>query len=487
MKHPEIKNIKDVKGALASNNFQLFGIGGFPSTRSEIWPFVPGYEIICSNKTGELQSVRQNVPVNVFSKKKKPIPYPVKKPFLLLSDKKVESFIRRNSKGKKVGIYIYQPTSEVEDICRKKGWMMIANPSKLYKKLDSRQVFYRLLKKIGFERKVILLKLKELPNKIDYIFEKLGNKVAIQLMDEGGGRGTLFFEKKDKDIVVRQIKTRLEIIKKGGENPRLSVSSFIEGPALSITSCITKNNGVLSSYCQYQLIDIPEVTRNKGDATGIFCGHDWSLSNNIPPGIHKRSRSLAKKIGGELRKKGALGIFGLDLMWNKKNNSLIPLEINLRLLGTFPTAVYVQLEKKEVPLVAFHVLDLLGIQYKVSELSVYSKKAKRNGAHLLLFNPLGCDAFSSKNLRGGIYEIKSRKLKFIRFGVELKDIKKKGEFIITEGVPEAGAVYRRNGKILKVITRQSISKRGGKELSAWGKTIARTVYKGLSLKPYDKN
>jgi hypothetical protein len=352
--------------------------------------------------------------------------------------------------------------------------------------MDSRSEFFGILKELNIRRNYIETPLSSFSEKIDDIFKKLGEKIVIQLSDEGGGRGTMIFAKKDRGSIVSQIESRLKLIKKEGENPVLFVSSFVTGPAISLTGCITRANGVLSSYCQYQLIDIPEVTRNKEDATGIFCGHDWSLSKEIPDSIHRKARKLLEKIGLSLKRRGALGIFGLDLMWDKKTNTLLPLEINLRLLGTFPTSVYVQLEKREVPLVAFHLLDFLKIPYKISSSLVFRKGARREGAHLILFNPLGEDANCQAGLRGGVYCLRNKRLMFIRLGAELKYIINKGEFILTEGVPEKDAVYRKNGKLLKIITREAISKNGGKTLNSFGKNIVNAVYQALNLKPYEK-
>jgi len=488
MKNNFISNIRDVRELLRKNNVKLFGIGGFPSIRSEIWPLVPDYEVLCANRSGELESVRKNVRVKVFQIRSRSVPYLVKKPATLLADERVVSHIKSRSMGKRVGIYIYQPSAEAEIICRKNNWVVIGNPIKLYKKLDSRSVFHKILREIGYRKKVFSTNLKRLPNELDNIFKNFGDRVVIQLLDEGGGRGTLFFEKKDKGKIISRIKKRLHLINKGEQSPDLIVSRFIDGPAISITGCITRENGILSSFCQFQLVDIPEVTRHKEDATGIFCGHDWSMSNKIPANIHRKAQKLVEKIGLALKKRGALGIFGLDLMWNQKTNALFPLEINLRLLGTFPTAVYVQLEKNEVPLVAFHILDFLKIPYRISSLSVFRKNSRRRGAHLLFFNPFGKDARCGKSLAGGVYNLKNdRRLAFVHFGVELKDIKGKGDFVLTEGVPSANTIYRKNGKLLKAITGQPISKNGGRELNIFGKSIARAVYRDLKLTPYEKS
>jgi len=188
-----------------------------------------------------------------------------------------------------------------------------------------------------------------------------------------------------------------------------------------------------------------------------------------------------------LKKKGALGIFGLDLMWDKENNSLVPLEINPRLLGTFPAAIYVQLEKKEVPLIAFHILEFLNIPYKIKDENIYRKDLPRHGAHIILHNPEKYGVVCQNQLRGGVYDLSKNQLRYLRSGEELSDIENKNEFIITEGGPIKGREYKRDRRLLRIITKQAISKAEGEKLNDWGKNIIKSVYKELKLKPYVGN
>jgi hypothetical protein len=70
-------------------------------------------------------------------------------------------------------------------------------------------------------------------------------------------------------------------------------------------------------------------------------------------------------------------------------------------------------------------------------------------------------------------------------GVELKDIKNKGEFILMDGMPTKHLIYKRNGKLARIITKDSISIKKGKELNKWAKNIVKFFYKELELKRCD--
>lgn len=484
----KVSKIEDIKEKLAGSGFNIVGIGGNPSARSEIWPFVSDLLIVCSNKSGEFDSVSNRIDVKCFHKLKKPVPYAVKKPEKILKDSAVVRFINDNfGKKRKIALYLYKSTVEIENICKKNNWLLIGNLEKIFKKVDDKKTLFNILKKIHRDgcSDVLITKLSKLEDELEEAFKKFGRKIVLQLLNEGGGRGTFFFEKNEKSKIVEKVSKRLKIIKKEGDC-EIIINKFYKGPSLSVTGCITKDNGILISYAQYQLIDIKEAIAGKTDGRGIFCGHDWGLSNNIPEKIHKQCQEYADKIGRELAKEGCLGIFGVDFIWELKTDKIIPLEINPRLLGTFPTAVHVQLHKKEVPLVAFHLLDFLGIKYKVSNSRVYMRGRKREGAHLIVFNPFDFDVVCQNELKGGIYKVVKNSLVFMRNGFEMADIRNKGEFVLTDGVPTKDVVFGKNRKIFKIITRDIIAKNRGAQLNNWGKNIVETLIRHMNFKQYEK-
>ena len=479
-----VSSIEDVRRLLAKNRIKLYGIGGLPATRSEFRFFSKDFEIICANKTGEFDSIAKKIKITCFNKTKKGTPYPVKKPEALLSDKDVVNFIKHNSEDRKVAICLHQSTEAIEKIGKKNKWKIITNPHCVFDRLDDRLEFYKILEEIDQTRNFFSFKGEKLEKNLDKIFKELGDKIVIQLLRGGGGRGTFFFSKKDRGNIIATIKDRTKISEDELFSQEIIVNKFIDGHQVTVTGCVTRDNGILSSYVQYQLIDIKEAVSAKSDGVGVFCGNDWSLSSDIPDKIHKDAEDLVKKIGNILKKEKFLGIFGIDLIWDKKNNAIVPIEINPRLLGTFPTAVYVSLDKKEIPLAAFHTLEFLGISYKIKNVSTYKKELNRQGSHLLLFNPFKFDVVCGKEIKGGVYDLTKEKLKFVRYGVELSDIKKKNEFILTDGVPVKNLVYAKNRKILRIIAKQSISKNQGKELNGWAKNVVDIVYKEFELKRY---
>ena len=276
-----IRDIENLKTLFSRNKIKIFGIGAYPSTRSEIRPLIDDSEIICANQTGEFASVSQKIKVSCFRiKNRLSSLYPVQNPEEILSKKSVIAHIRKNSAGKRIGIYIYKPSLKIEKICRANGWILIANRISVFDKLAGKDEACRIFQKIGKNRDFQTVPLNSLEKKLPGLFSRFGDKIVLQFPREGGGRGTFFFRREDSKNISSEIAKK----RKGSEiknfSNRVLVNAYIKGPSLSISGCITKSNGILCDSLRYQLIDIAEA--KKINSAGVFCGNDWTLAKNIP-------------------------------------------------------------------------------------------------------------------------------------------------------------------------------------------------------------
>lgn len=480
-----IRNIEDVKTLFAKNKVKIFGVGAYPSTRSEIRPLIHDFEIICANKTGEFASVIQKVKVSCFRIKNRQMdPYPVQNPEEILSRRTVITHIRKNSTGKKVGIYIYKPSRKIEKLCRTNGWVMIANKNSVFDRLAGKDESYRIFQKIGKRRDFQTVPLKSLEKKLPGIFSRFGDKIVLQFPREGGGRGTFFFHHGDLKKINSEIAERMRAAEINNFSESVLVSKYIKGPSLSISGCITRNSGILCDSLRYQLIDIAEA--KKIGHAGVFCGNDWTLAKNIPSSLDKQAKKIAARVGNILKSAGVLGMFGIDFIWSQESNKLIPIEINPRLLGTTPVSVYVHLQKGQIPLEAFHLLEFLNIPYRTSESSPKKNISSTHGCHLILYNQANGPVRVGNELKGGVYTLTNAprpKIKYLRPGFELDDIKNKNEFILTDGVPLKKSVYQKDKKLLRIIAKKSLVKNSGGELNSWGKTVVSQVQSSLNIRP----
>jgi hypothetical protein len=468
----------DIGDLISLDNWKIFGIGGLPSTRSELYSFIPGFELICSNASGELESVREKCKVSVFDLEKMP---KSKKPEDILADRKVMEYVEKTGAGKNIAIYIMKPSEAVENICVLKNWKLIANKADLFKEVDGRIFFNSILEKIGVEKKVKTLTLGELRVQKENVFDEFEDKIVVQsLLGAGGGSGT-FFARKDKiGVTIDEISKKLEILG-GDEDSLLVITEFIDGYDLGIMVCVTRDNGILVSSPRFQLISVKEAVEGKDNKEGVFCGHNWSLSNQLDQNVVSETRELAKKIGLELKRTGFLGIFGVDFMLDKATNKVTPIEVNPRLLGSFPVEIEIQQAVGEVPLVAFHLLELLGVDYKIEKEDIFYKKTNiREGSHLYIFNPWKKDVVFKEALKGGVYCIEGVELKFLRKGFSVSDIHDlEKEFILTSGVPVIGRRCKKNKQLLRIVWRRSIQVGAGKEIDDKARNIVNIVKKEL--------
>jgi len=481
-----IRDIFEVQNIIEQKNIKIFGIGGTPITRTEAHHITENIEIICAVEAlSEIAQISKKVKIKCFPLKNTDGTY-VKKPSTILSDKKVQDYINAAKENyNDVAIFIMKSDVILEQICRDNDWILIGNTADIIEKYNSKELFQKILHKMDLANDAVIMKLDELHKYIDSIFDRFGQKIVIQLPEvSGGGHGTFFFDEKDKNVIIEKINQRIQIINEEiPESTNIIVNSFFEGPTLSILGTVTRDNGIIVSNPQHQLIDIAEVTKSKNDASGIFCGHDWTLS--IPQDIKDKAINISQKIGEYLQENSVLGIFGTDLMWDINRNIVVPIEINTRLTGVFPSFVDVQILNNEVPILAFHLMDFLKISYSITDSRVYRKESFVYGAHMIIFNNYPYRIRVTKiDIRSGVYSLQNNKLCFERDGFEMSDIQKDNEFIITDGVPEVGSIYSKNRKLLKVISKSSLGK-SSYDVNSWGREIITSIYSAIKCEKYE--
>ena len=315
---------------------------------------------------------------------------------------------------------------------------------------------------------------------------KYGLPFIIQHPTKGGGKGTFLINNQedfqntieklnrttdDKDHEEKKIIPPTEVI----------VTKFIQGNSPSLTGCVTKH-GILSTSLQHQVLDMPELY-NPEKGFGLFCGHDWT-SSNFNEEISRQAYKYTKKIGNYFKKLGYKGIFGLDFVLSEKTKKLYVIECNPRMLGSYPTLNMAQMLNNEPPILAFHILELLGVDYQidVEEINKLMHQNKK-GAQMILHNLSGHWARNRHELKAGIYILKNNKLEYLREGYDLKHLKNEEEFLLADGVPFKKSHFSPNRRLCRILTLNKVLDEDCKNLSPWAKQVAEIVYKGFGIKP----
>lgn len=469
----------DLETALKKLKHTVFGASVHAFGRLGCEKIFPTFRIVCLQYTDEIKCLRrEGIEVFCLEELMKKKPRGKRNPSTALKSIAIQNRIENSSRENTPLLILYKSSPYIEKLCRRKGWIPAANSFKIYKKLESKTFFRSLLRDLHIEG----IPGQALPlNKLEYkkLIAEYPAGFVVQKPVSGGGGGTFFIKNAKSFRVTIDTLTKSPDVK---PSSRLLISKFIKGYSPSVTGCVTRK-GILQLSPQLQLIDIKEVySKNKGN--GVFCGHDWSAAQKIPGHIQQKMRQVVDLVGVYLQKKSYKGIFGIDFLVDDKSGEVYPVELNPRLLGTFPVSTFVQQKAGELPLIAFHALEFAGQEYG-ADISVLNRAfAKgKEGSHLFLFAPFK-PCRTMRPLRAGVYSLnKKQELSFLRTGYSLCDLKNKNEFLIIDGTLNKQKVMRKSGplRILRIVSLSQISSNMGRELNAFGTDVVRAVYSYLRI------
>jgi len=479
-----IKDLKTLKQFLKENvNFPIFGVGVYPFHRLGPDDFLPDYRIVALRRSLDGELIKKDLKVVSIEKSlgTKHIREP-RNATTVIGHPKTKRYF---DKFKRIDILVYKTSTKMEKICEQNNWNLIASSKKFGKKLFENKIkFRRLLQELSIE--VPPGKVCSVENlHYGHLLNSYGLPFVIQHPTKGGGKGTFFINNKENfDKAYKKLRkpTRETYLGEVEEKPtdEVIVTKYIEGPSPSITGCVTKH-GILSTNIQHQILDIPELY-NPEKGSGLFCGHDWTFYN-FSESIQKQAIKITEKVGKYFKKNNYKGIFGLDFVMDKESQKLYVIEANPRLLGSFPTLSMVQIYNNEPSILAFHMLEYLNIDYELN-LNAINKLMRQNkkGSQIIMHNLLNRWARIHKTVKPGIYQLdKNGKVKYLRPGYKLQDLKNKNEFAIVEGILIKKSHLSPNRRICRILSLNRALE-NYKELTPWAKTIAQEVYKEFKIK-----
>ncbi|MFC1598610.1 ATP-grasp domain-containing protein [Patescibacteria group bacterium] len=458
----------------------VFGIGVTSFMRFFPSLFIKNYKLICFKDSKDNQ-VLENMVEDIFIlKKTRPtIKLPYTNANNLLRNKSVHSYISEH-KGKKF-LFVYKMNKNMEHAIKGLGLKIIGNSSRLNKMFEDKVSFRKVLVKAGLEP--IPGETLKFSDWLKFEYEdfaaKYGSKFVIQLPDFmlGGGKGTTFVDCKRK---YNEFKSKVE---EGTYKKKVltavNITKFISGESPSVACCATKY-GTLVTRPQQQILDIPQViSKKKGQ--GLFVGHVFGVK--YPPSIIKQVNEIATKLGNYMYSKGYKGIFGIDLIINKKENKVYPVECNARYTGAFPMVSMLQMKYKIIPLDFLHFLEFLKIPYKIDVKALNLMYQKQiYGSHIILSNIRSYGIEVKKELEVGTYRFAKNKINYLSDSIFYNGLKTPHDFVLVDGVPKQGQIikkYSRMARIVHVLFNADILKANGKELKAEYLNIVFAIYKAM--------
>jgi hypothetical protein len=133
----------------------------------------------------------------------------------------------------------------------------------------------------------------------------------------------------------------------------LKVSRYMSGSSLTISGCVGPITTFISAISQ-QLVGIPRLT----SYWGAHCGNQLIDSTELGEDVATRCVDICKRVGDELRRRGFLGAFGLDLLITSENDVFV-IEINPRLQSVTSLINVHEAESGLLPLPGVHLLSFL--------------------------------------------------------------------------------------------------------------------------------
>jgi hypothetical protein len=293
---------------------------------------------------------------------------------------------------------------------------------------------------------------------IDYckILKALGDKIVIQFPVSYSGSGTFIIRSKE-DFYQTLSSERFKKQTRTNNIGKVKISQYINrklSPVMGV--CCTKE-GIVYTDLYHQIIDAPEVV-NQQKGSGIYCGNEWT-SAKFSESVKKQAYDAAEKIGAYLQNKESYkGYFGLDFVLDEDQQILYPIEVNIRLIGSFPVFSMLQEFHKKPLIQAIQILQYLDRDDYLLDIESLNKEMKgnMNGAYMILYSHSKKPVFNKGELDAGIYHIdEDGRIKFSRHAYSLLDLRSENEFLVSKGVTQKNTEFKNYRTIINIITKGS--------------------------------
>lgn len=479
-----IKDLPSLKKFFRKINQPIFGAGVYAFNRLGPEEFLGNYKILSLYNSKDTNLIKKDIPIFCLEEKigRKLRP---RNSSTLLCHSKTKKFLK---KFRNPAVLLYKSSDKIEKLAKDNSWKILNNPFRFGKELFEDKIKFReILKKIRIEPtpgKVISFP-NFLRSSLKEVEKEFNLPFVIQYPKSGGGKGT-FLVNNEKALIKAKESLREKPTKK------IIIAKFIKGPSPSIVGCVTRF-GVLSTRPQYQLLNIPLLYRRE-TGFGLFCGHDWSASI-FSKKILIQAKEIVGKVGNYFKKLGYKGIFGLDFVLDQEDDKLYLTECNSRLLGSFPTLTMVQIENNEPPIIAFHLLEFLGIPYKINIERINNLMwQKKEGAQMFLHSPLGREGIVKGEVEAGIYKttynlqlttysqrVKNQNLEFLRQGYKFSHLRDKDEFLLTDGIQKKGIKIQPHPRLCRILTKKRVFNNSLNDITPETKNFVKLVLKKLKI------
>lgn len=488
-----VNNLDDIKQIFKDLKTPIFYVTNSADHGVGLEKIIPNYHIICIDHDDEADYLEKaGTKVFCLEKERNEKNIILRSSTLLLRQKEVVDYIDKNSSAgeeAKPAILLFKPSLSVEKVAEAHGWRILNNSAVLSREIEDKLNFSFITKSLHIKTPEI--EILDLARISYWELKKYYDHFVVQFKSGSAGSST-FFIKSKKDY--------LEIFNKYvGVNAKeksffVKVAKFVKGATVTVNACVAFGEVYTGEPC-YQITGEKACTNSESTT----CGNDWtvlSLSRDVMIKISE----ISEAVGQYLKSRGYKGIFGLDFIIGEQDNEVFLIEINPRLVASVPFYAKLEIGNSGIPILALHILEFLGIDYKIQDSGRKSvitlesmiaaadgeknknagKKSKISGARLVIRNKERKNCVIGGELKSGVYSFEKNKLVYIKPGYSPDDIKSSREIVIIAVSP--GRIVKHETEIAQI---QSLAPLVSKNfaLSETTEALAREIYKKLKLKP----
>jgi glutathione synthase/RimK-type ligase-like ATP-grasp enzyme len=270
----------------------------------------------------------------------------------LLKHQAVADYLHKRGPDSAVLFLMFdEPT---ERLAHHLGLRICFPPAALRRYLDSKVTTTRLANRAGVPCVPNVLARVESYATLRRVAHALGPDVVVQLPYGDSGTTTFFISTEaDFHPYARQIAAQ----------PTVKIMQRIRCRPLTIEGCVTRH-GTFVGPLMTEMIGFGDLTPYRGGWCGneVFGEGEFRV---LSPEIRRQAQRATVAIGAHLRQVGYWGYFGLDFLLDQDTGALYLGELNPRITGATSLTSQAALDQDEVPLLLFHLLEWLGVEYAV--------------------------------------------------------------------------------------------------------------------------
>lgn len=265
----------------------------------------------------------------------------------LLRNRSVARHVQERPPGKALFLMF---DAETERLAARLGLEVCFPPASLRNHLDSKLTATRLATEAGVASVPHALARVTDYASLRIAARELGPDLVIQLPHGDSGTTTFFVSDADDFLACAGAVAAEREVK---------VMRRIRCRPMTIEACVTRH-GTLVGPLMSELTGDPALTPFRGG----WCGNE--LTPERPgPELRARAQGATIALGHRLSRAGYRGCFGLDFLLDEDTGRLYLGELNPRITGVTPLTSQALLEAGRAPLLLYHLLEWLGVDYRV--------------------------------------------------------------------------------------------------------------------------